>query len=209
MLLFDYLFTVVPELDCRFTVERLGEGAALTPGLELVTGRTAASAKSIEALMVELKLNLSGLDVRQDKATPMIIHLVDKRVSGMHDYPLDRDVSVDFRGYIDSLPDAIGKSFAEGRIKSHPSFIIPPMTFVDGITVVDVHAKSLPVRQVLTDCVPLKNYSRVLWVAEIMGQETDNPAAEVWYFGPKRPANPPAAAPRPKPPHRLPDLHEA
>ena len=70
------------------------------------------------------------------------------------------------------------------RWRSARSLDIPDDLFDDFTTEVTIHARKQPVRQILTNCVPLKKYGRLLWIAE-SSEKNGKLATVVQYYGPK------------------------
>ena len=162
-----YLAELPEGLHCYFTIERMafmpGKGKIppspfhrydLTPDRDI---------KSVDALAEKLRKEMKGIVVIQNTKNPAIIHLIDERLLKIQGYVMDKKVDITYSGLIDGLAAELGKHVP--RIEPRRNFPIG-QTRQDSRTRVKVDAKNQTVREVLTGCVPLIDYSPVLWDTE-------------------------------------------
>jgi len=161
-----YLSELPEELHCYFTIERMGtmpgekvhrdpfHRVALTPDRNI---------KTAEALVEQLRRETKGIVVMQNTKNPAVIHLIEEPLLKIEGYVMDKKVHVTYSGPIDKLALELGKHVP--GIGPRRGFAIGE-TRQDSRTQVKVDAENQTVREVLTGCVPLRDYSRVLWDAE-------------------------------------------
>jgi hypothetical protein len=136
----------------------------------------------VESLVKKLRREMKGIAVIQNTKNPAIIHLIDERLLKIKRYVMDKKVDVAYSGVLDGLSRELEKRSPE----------IGPITegmigdiYADHITQVKVEAKNQTVREVLTGCVPLKNYRLTLWVAKTR-KTKGGYKTTVGHVGPKR-----------------------
>jgi len=118
--------------------------------------------KTVQALVEKLRRELKGIRVIQNAKNPAVIHLIAERLSRIEGYAMDKELDVKYSGVIGELPGEVGRH-VPGIGFSRGAFIgeVPG----DFRTQVKVDVKNQTVREVLTGCVPLKDYSGILWIA--------------------------------------------
>jgi hypothetical protein len=162
-----YLAELPEGLHCYFTIETM----ALMPGkgkippspfhrYDLTPDR---DIKTVDALAEKLRKEMKGIVVIQNTKNPAIIRLIDERLLKIPGYVMDKKVDIKYSGLIDKLAAELGKHVP--GIEPRRGFPIGEVR-QDYRTQVKVDAKNQTVREVLTGCVPLKDYSRVLWDTE-------------------------------------------
>ena len=180
-----YLHHLCEQSDVYFTIERMTH----LPGKEI--GKSPfdrddlvpdTDVKTPEAMITKLRVDLKGVAVIRDSNNPSVIHLVDERLLTMPSYVMGKKVDVKFSGIIDDLVSELAKQrkpIESARVGGIGQALGDFRTRV----VVDV--KNQPVREVLTGCVPLRDYPRVLWEGETW--ETDGTyMTRIRYTGPLR-----------------------
>lgn len=92
----DYLSVVGAKLGCYFTLEYRHQGPAMTMLMAEVTDDL--SITSIDSLLRKLRRDLNAFAIFQDQRNPRILHLVDRVLQQQPGYPLDKKLSLDYRG---------------------------------------------------------------------------------------------------------------
>jgi hypothetical protein len=180
-----YLAHVLEQLDCYFTIERMGFIPGEKRDSSPFHGRDLTldpNVKTVEALVKKLRTEMKGIVVIQNAKNPAVIHLVEERLLEIEGYVMDKKVDVTYSGLIDELPGELGKhapgiGFTRGGAIGE--------VFGDFKTQVKVDAKDQAVREVLTGCVPLKDYSPVLWDTKTRKKDGQYKTI-VRYHGPRR-----------------------
>ena len=181
-----YLAELPEQLDCHFTIERVGTAPGdkihrsafyrynLTPDRNI---------KTSEALVQQLRREMKGVAVIQNTKNPAVIHLIEEPLLKIQDYVMDKKVDITYNGLIDKLAVELGKQ-VEGIGPRRGALIgdVPG----DFRTQVKVDAKNQTVREVLTECVPLKDYSRVLWDTRTWKKKDGQYKTIVRYHGLRR-----------------------
>ena len=174
------LVKIGQERGIFFTVEELPQtsgqtGAPTGGGLHLPDElardsavRALESDERIKSIEAETPSIAFGRTARTD---PSVVHVIDNRAGELKS-PLDEKLSnFEFDGTIVKLIQALQ---ARGiRIALLPGGTIgdPLLMRNDHGTVVHVRAQQQTVRDILSNCVPLKGYSHVLWMARTITQD--------------------------------------
>jgi len=166
-----HLFWLAREYDVFFTIEQswtTGEVNNAYTSHQIPRELTRAS------LLDELQRIsslLPGFQYEIDDKNPRIIHIWDARLREFRSYGLDRTV----RNFAmtGKLPDLMAEIARRGiPVAFQTSDVCVSVCWGnDFITVVHVKADQLKVRSLLTDFLPLSNYSRILWRAETERRE--------------------------------------
>ena len=181
-----YLAELPKQLDCHFTIERMGfmPGKKRDPSpFHRYDLTLDANINTVQGLVEKLRREMKGIAVIQDTKSPVVIHLVEERLLKIEDYVMEKKVDITYSGLIDKLAVELGK---------HVSGIGPrrggPIGegLGDFYTQVKVNAKNQTVREVLTECVPLKDYSRVLWDTRTWKKKDGQYQTIVRYHGLRR-----------------------
>jgi hypothetical protein len=124
--------------------------------------------------------------VFQDPTNKRVIHLVQKSLQA-DDYVMDRQTSIQFHGSIYGLVDDLA-SKSNGGVTWHTAIAIG--TLVAGSdTLAQISAQNETYREILTDCSPLKDRARILWIGNLRPQSANRPLSVVIWF-PGKPAVP-------------------
>ena len=161
----DRLMELGHKYDCYFTVEEgWQEAEAVNAFSTALVGRPAETGTLQQALDQIAKYVPSlRFELRQQKDRP-IVHVIDKRLDGQGGYALARVIeSYEFSGTTGGLVADLGKRGI--AISSQTVFAIGRPLAFDRDTRVTVKAAGLTVRRILSDGIPLKGYSRVIWTA--------------------------------------------
>ena len=186
-----YLLELPEELDCHFTIERMGFRAGIPRKIRKKDPSPFhrydltldPNINTVQALVEKLRREMRGIAVIQDTKKPLVIHLVEERLLKIQDYVMDKTVSITYSGLIDKLAAELGKH-VPGIESRRGGYIGQAMG--DFHTQVEVDAKNQTVREVLTHCVPLKDYSRVLWDTSTWKKKDGQYKTSVQYHGPVR-----------------------
>ena len=163
-----YLLELPEELDCHFTIERMGFRAGIPRKIRKKDPSPFhrydltldPNINTVQALVEKLRREMKGIVVIQNAKNPAVIHLIEERLFKIEGYVMDKKVDITYSGLIDELAGEVGKHVPGiGFTRGGAIGEIPG----DFHTQVKVDAKDQTIREVLTGCVPLKDYSRVLW----------------------------------------------
>ena len=160
--IWQYLPQMAKRLDCFYTLELKPSNVFARPGVEDVTDDQ--SIKTVSALVKKLQAELTTFVVTQDENNPRIIHLKVTILADDKEYVLDQKTTINYTGRLRFLPDTLGQ-------QNHLP-IITQDVFSDAVisidisTIVSFSATNSTLRSILTDCVPLAQYNRLLWYAE-------------------------------------------
>lgn len=205
--LFDqYLFRTAERLDAYFTIERVANRRrALTAFFYLHASTT--NPRSVEEWVCQLDA-LKGIKAVRNASRPNVVHLIEESLLDGESYPLEgegypmeRRVTGSFSGVLMDLPDRLGR-LTPGVTTAKGTPIGGFGVLGDYETKVEVTFKNDPVRDVLTDAVPVEGYMRQLWEAETNRWERGRLQTRVKFYGPKssyETADPPAESGRPEP----------
>lgn len=178
----NFLFAVGDKLDCYFTIETW-QPEEQHPSSFYDARSPDDKISSIDALIAKLKRDLPGVTVTRDPRNGRIIHLIDAGLLNQNRYALDKQASINFSGPLEDLPNELGKNMWYAVQRSEP---LGCDFQNDVVTMVKVRFEGKAIRQILTDAVPLKNYGRILWIAQTYAHKSDNqPGSEITYIGPK------------------------
>lgn len=183
-----YFAELPEELDCHFTIERMGFRAGIPREIrkrdpspfhryDLTLD---PNINTVQALVEKLRREMKGIAVIQNAKNPAVIHLIEERLSKIEGYAMDKKLDVTYSGLIDELAGEVGKH-------------VPGIGFTRGVAIgeipgdfftqVKVDVKNQTVREVLTGCVPLKDYSRVLWDTKTWKKKDGQYQTIVRYHG--------------------------
>ena len=111
-----------------------------------------------------------------------VISIKDSRLASMKNYALDDPITLEYEGTPTDFVEHL--SLINKKIKAPGGFLTTGggMHGWDGSTRITVKATEKPIRNVLTDCIPLDGYSRIIWYSNTDGNTT-NPAVVVNYNG--------------------------
>lgn len=181
-----FLAELPEQLDYHVTIERLlrTQGEKRQPSAFDRDDLTLdPNIKTVESLVKKLRSEMKGVAVVQNTKNPAVIHLIDERLFNAEGYVMDKKVDITYSGLIDGLADEVGKH-APG-IGSPTGALIGEVPG-DFRTKVKVDAKDQTVREVVTGCVPLKDYSRMLWEAKTWKNKDGQYQTIVRYQGLRR-----------------------
>jgi len=191
-----YLGEKAEQLGCYFTFERLTAVDYISPlNAWTVLGIPGEhNVGNMKSLITKLRRDLPGCTINQSKTNPRVVHIIETPLLKLKDYAMEKKVDITYSGQLgagrvngassreDGLLIEMAKTIKNISYKKGGDW---RTSFDDLLTQVDVKAKQQKVRDVLTNYVPLANYSPFIWAAETrIG--TGKSRTEVQYFGAKR-----------------------
>lgn len=174
-----YLATMGDKFNVHFTMEYL-QGAdtfaeATDEPLDPSVGTIDELIKEIEKIP-DARVILN----RADKDHPLL-HLIDKQL-GKKTEVLDRKIDLRYSGLAKDIATELEKrgvpGIEERRSAGSSEF------YDDYVTRVDIDAKQQPIRDILTHCVDLEKYSRLIWKAKTYKDGTGAWKTQILFSGP-------------------------
>jgi hypothetical protein len=161
--LYDYLYRMGVEFDCYFTIEEMP--LKFDNWIESHHMQVGSEPSSIENLVKDLSIQLKGVHVYRSRENPAVVHIVDERLEKEKDYSLSKCVAVKFRGSPEKLVVKLQQTSLDNiRPKMQVAFS-GGVRFTDQITEIHCSTRGALARRVLTDWLPLSQYSRILWIS--------------------------------------------
>jgi hypothetical protein len=186
-----YLREMGDRLDCYFIVEGVCRRYAVPiPILDTVDYEESEDIRDIDSMVSFL--NKISLTWKYDK--PEALHLVanrmdrnnkiirirDSRLSDVEGYILNKKVSVEYHGTPQGLLKFLSIQyplFQERRVTS------TGMEYgLDGTTPINVSVKDTRIEDLLTECIPLSGYNRIIWSSCSDGK-SESPIVIVEFYG--------------------------
>jgi hypothetical protein len=185
-----YLAEMGARLNCHFTVESVGASTTIDmpngkPLIVPVGNNTildgmvnvgSEDIKNIDAMVSFLnkvsiqwdypkqEIHLLADKIEKDKT---IIRIRDARLSDVAGYVLNKKVSVEYDGNPDGLLKLLSNK--EGLIQPQVVFSTHSVGN-DYSTPIRVAVKDTPIRDLLTECISLSNYNRIIWSSKTDGK---------------------------------------
>ena len=178
----SYVRLAGERLGCHFTLEMFYPPKFGSEPIYRLFIDDDPNVKSVDALLKKLSKDVKPMAFVRCVDNPSVIHVIDKRLLGLKGYAIEKKVTVKYRGTVDMLTAELYKLL--GKRINRKGIGGMRDVFDDHVTVVSVNAKDRRVREVLTDCLPLKGYHTVLWRAETRTVD-GKPYTTVQYFGAK------------------------
>ena len=156
-MLCNYAYSVCPRIGCHLVIEDLNSGRLVSTYVS--DNQDITSTKEIAEFF---RKELGGVEV---SILPHQVVLI-KDISLVKDrnYPLDRVVSLDYSGNIDSLSDAIGDRL-DGSVEAMDAGSISMINNYDYTSLITLSARNETVRSILTNHLPITHYRAILWDA--------------------------------------------
>ncbi len=188
------LSTLGGRLDCYFTVESVGRSSSLNnPILDAMVSVDTAGIHDVEGLIAFLtnEVRIVWIDegvtndirlvterIERDKT---IIRIRDARLLDVAGYSLTNRVSMEYVGHPEGL--LIDLSSQNSLIQRQKAWGIGggPL-LVDFDSHVDIAVTNMAVRDLLTHCIPLEGYNRVIWSSYTDGN-AESPLVTVRFHG--------------------------
>lgn len=183
-----YTIDVGSRFDCYFTIEDVRPVSGPHQSLCDTPVRIAGNKRSLAEVLDELREDLPTFDIVVPKENTGVVHIIDRRLVETQNNALNRRVTVDYRGGLQSLVSYLG-THLHLPVRSGSILIGMGPAVCDEATQVSVKGQGLVVRRALTDYLPLSQYNRLLWEAttDVIGGK--NLETSVKYTGsfPPRP----------------------
>ncbi len=119
--------------------------------------------KSVDAFLGKFSKLIPWMQAVRDAKHPEIVHLIDKKLLKLKDYPLDRRLSIEYAGTPHGLVmelakrvDSVGPLYLPEKLEPYRGGDHPR---------IEVRDKEETLRSVLTDAVPSETEDKVLWHA--------------------------------------------
>jgi len=193
-----FLSDVGGKIGCHFTLEY--QDYSLIGRLPAIRSETTNDLSEISAtgLLSKLRRDLQGFTIVPDAKNPAIIHIIEQALEYQENYPLNRSVTLAYSGNLVGcvVKDSQGNNLVKGEglvttIAKNVEGLVSGSANHDGreafddcITEVTVNATNEIVRGILTGCVPLANYSTIVWRA-VASKEGKKSKVFVQFYGPK------------------------
>ncbi len=158
-----YLADLGKTYDSFFTIE---EGWTEDNPADRITShwlQRPSQAKSLKDELEHIRQIVPNFTYEIDKTNPRLIHILDARLAQQKGYGLARVIkSIDFQGKLSDLPSELKK---QGIPVSSP-WATDTRSPGDDLTVVQIKAEGLSVRDALSNFIPLEGrLNRILWIA--------------------------------------------
>ncbi len=177
----DYLSAIAVRYDRYFTVELASPEHTDTEGEFLGNAiRGTGHDGSLEDCIALIRHELPQYEVVQDPDNTAVYHIMDKELKKMDNYPIDRTAAVRYTGGLQSFPHHLTPDAGaiRGPLAQWIGLAYDNATQVT----IDTAGKKVRVRGLLTDYMPLSQYSRFLWCAQTR-PEQGGLVTEVHYGG--------------------------
>ncbi len=161
--LVEYLGRIGVKLDCYFTIEEMH--LDVDNWIEQHQVQAGNEPSTIDKMVKQLSAQLKGVHVYRSKENPVVVHFTDERLEKEKDYPLGKQVAIRFCG---SPGELVIKLQTTSLKNLHNQMVFA----IDGwpqdsdyCTKIQCSTPGALTRRVLTDCLPLSQYNRLLWIA--------------------------------------------
>lgn len=168
----DFLGELGETFNCHFTVEEAFIPNRVLNPMSSYLVNSSSPKLTLQQQLEALQKDVPYFSFHMDKKDPCMVHIIDTRLEKLEGYGLDMEIKeIDFTGTVNELISKIGKQ----GIPVSPVQLISTedALFWDLTTKVHVKGMSLKVRNALSDFLPLKEYSRVLWTSRTNIEKRD------------------------------------
>ena len=159
----DSLVEIGEKFDCYFTFEegwKDGEAANATSSYLI---RRPVVNTNVRQVLAEIAKSVPHVRFEFQQTDHLLVHAIDTRLDAQKEYALSLVVrSIDLVGPPVQLVAELKKQGVPISLQS--VFPIGRPLMVDRSTRLNVRASGMTVRKILSDFIPLKGYSRVLWI---------------------------------------------
>ena len=175
-----YVEHMAIKFNCHFTMEYLSGSESFYTSKEDLD----PDVNSMDELVKEFetKTDLRVVVDRQDKEHP-VIHLIDKEL-GKKSEVLDRRIGFQYSGKVGDIAAAMENQGIPG-MEPPRSGVGPAEAFNDHVTKVTIAVKQTSIRDILTHCVDLDEYRRMVWTAKTHQIEDGTWKTQIRYAGPR------------------------
>jgi len=184
-----YLVEMSEKLGCYFTFEHLKSDShtSLVNARNVIGISQDPNVTNVRSLISKLRHDLQDCMVIESENNPSVLHIIEAPLIKLKNYVMEQKTDLTYSG-------DLGTGKGQGLVLEIAKTVenIGPRiggdlrtAFDDHLTKVTVKAKNEKIRDILTDRVPLTNYSPFLWIAETTKVGLRSKTV-VQYFGPKR-----------------------
>ena len=192
-----FLTEMGDKFDCYFTVESVGkEGVLNNFILDAMVEIDTNAAQNLDTLVAWLSNGLviqwtstngtNRISIVVDKVGQRkpIIRLRDTRLEIVSNYALNRQIGLQYAGSAVGLLDELTK--VDANIEKQRIFSVGGGPIVmDYETQVRVSCTNEPIRDILTYCIPLSGYSRVIW-SSCASAKQEAPSVIIQFYGARK-----------------------
>lgn len=178
-----YLASTGKSLGCHFTIEILVRELDDPKSSSRFFVDDDKEVKTVDEVIDKASKKTEGLIFVKNKNNPQIVHVIDDDLRKIPGYAIDQKMDLKYSGFLDEISKAIETKFP--ALGPRRSGDLAKFLIADPVTEIEIDAKDQVVRDILTDCVPLKGYSPLLWRAETERAEGKGKTI-VQYYGPMR-----------------------
>lgn len=167
------------KVGCYFTLEKYYEHGSVSfprASKRIDASTTQDAVRQLRAYGHEIVVIRSCID-------PKVVHVIDARLFKIESYVMEKRIDFEFSGKIGGVNWALEKKLPK-QWRSKRGGIIGSLG-TEHITQVSIKAKKQPVREMLTFCLPLKSYNRLLWITTTRKQGKDQYTTDVVHRGPR------------------------
>jgi len=178
-----YLYKTGKSLGCHFTIEILVRGLDDPKSSSQFFVDDDKEVNTVDAVIDKVSKNMKGFTFVKNKKNPQVVHVIDDDLRKISAYPIDQKMDLEYSGFLAEMSEAIEKTYP--TLGPRRSGEVSQFLIGDPKTKVEVDVKDTTVRDILTDCVPLKGYQPLLWRAETE-QAKGKHKTILQYYGPVR-----------------------
>jgi hypothetical protein len=158
----EWLQIVGKQADCYFTIEdeRNTEDNSLLL-MPMPPSNKMKKVQTVQDVVKSLQVLVKNVDITHES---VVIHIANKNLSDMGHNWLDEKVNLDYNGTPSRLLSHILGLLS--RVELQTTFPTHAVPRFDMVTRIWISGKAISTRKLLTDCMPLSRYSRILWISE-------------------------------------------
>ncbi len=155
----EFVQLLAAEINCSFTFEYLNHADPTKNLSHLEYHYEGQRFGSISELIEELPAIMPGYTIIRDEHDRTVVHLIDKDLTTLDDYALDKKISLKYEGLLD---DAIQQCAKLGP-KIYLTTSAGSFIFFEWDSHVKIDAETQTMRQILTQAAGRDQIGRILW----------------------------------------------
>jgi len=177
----DYLELAGGRLGAHFTIERVLRGSR-DPQAKVVNVKISddEQLKTLEAVASKLATKLPGFDFVPNPQHPQVMHVIERELLEQKRYSLDRKHTLAYSGILGDLSHVLEQQLHNIGPKTAGDW---RRMFDDSVTRIEINEKDKKLRDIITDCLPLKDRQPLLWLAETQLSK-DGVHTTLQFYGP-------------------------
>ena len=182
-------------LDCYFAVESIGRAGSLNnPILDALVNIDASRVQSVDDLVAFLtnevrivwkdKCIANEIRLVTDRVelnNKAIIRIRDAKLLNIVGYSLTNKTSLDYEGNIDGLLNLLSNQDSLIQPQKVNPIGMGPIR-IDVVSHVESSVTNMAVRDLLTSCIPIAGYNRIVWSSYTDGK-AESPVVTVKFYG--------------------------